>query len=711
MPPTLEPRRPRTPRIAELPYYSIYRHGFVRVAVATPRVEVASPGFNVVETVRIAREAATEQAALVVFPELGLSAYSNEDLFQQDALLDASLQALSTLVEASRELAISCAVGLPLRVDNRLFNCAVLVCRGQLLGAVPKSYLPNYREFYEKRQFAPAAQALSTSIQLLGQTVAFGPRLLFEASNVPGFVLGMELCEDVWAPLSPSTFAALAGATVIANLSASDATVGKADYRRLLCASQSAKCVAAYLYSAAGPGESTTDLAWDGHALVYENGERLAESLRFPLQGGFITADIDLDHLRQERMRWTTFGDCAQANHAQLEGYRRVEFELDLPPDRVRLKRRIERFPYVPSDHARRDERCAEVYDIQVEALRKRLAATGIKRVVIGISGGLDSTQAALVAVRAFDRLGYPRTGILGYTMPGFGTSRQTFDNAQALMRALGISAAEIDIRPSAQLMLQHIGHPAATGEPIYDITYENVQAGERTSHLFRLANLHQAIVLGTGDLSELALGFTTYGVGDHMSHYNVNASVPKTLIRHLIRWLISARQFNSATLEVLTRIADTPISPELVPGTGDTPEQSSEAVVGPYELQDFHLYYISRFGYRPSKVAYLAHCAWGDPTAGTWPDTVPLAERRSYDLPTITGWLEVFLRRFFQGSQFKRSAMPNGPKVGSGGSLSPRGDWRAPSDSPATVWLEELLANVPASARPKQRRARRRRP
>jgi NAD+ synthase (glutamine-hydrolysing) len=711
MPPTLEPRRPRTPRIAELPYYSIYRHGFVRVAVATPRVEVASPGFNVVETVRIAREAATEQAALVVFPELGLSAYSNEDLFQQDALLDASLQALSTLVEASRELAISCAVGLPLRVDNRLFNCAVLVCRGQLLGAVPKSYLPNYREFYEKRQFAPAAQALSTSIQLLGQTVAFGPRLLFEASNVPGFVLGMELCEDVWAPLSPSTFAALAGATVIANLSASDATVGKADYRRLLCASQSAKCVAAYLYSAAGPGESTTDLAWDGHALVYENGERLAESLRFPLQGGFITADIDLDHLRQERMRWTTFGDCAQANHAQLEGYRRVEFELDLPPDRVRLKRRIERFPYVPSDHARRDERCAEVYDIQVEALRKRLAATGIKRVVIGISGGLDSTQAALVAVRAFDRLGYPRTGILGYTMPGFGTSRQTFDNAQALMRALGISAAEIDIRPSAQLMLQHIGHPAATGEPIYDITYENVQAGERTSHLFRLANLHQAIVLGTGDLSELARGSTTYGVGDHMSHYNVNASVPKTLIRHLIRWLISARQFNSATLEVLTRIADTPISPELVPGTGDTPEQSSEAVVGPYELQDFHLYYISRFGYRPSKVAYLAHCAWGDPTAGAWPDTVPLAERRSYDLPTITGWLEVFLRRFFQGSQFKRSAMPNGPKVGSGGSLSPRGDWRAPSDSPATVWLEELLANVPASARPKQRRARRRRP
>ena len=709
MPPTLETRRPRVPQLSELPFHSIYRHGFVRVAVATPSVEVASPAANVVEIERIAREAASNQAILVVFPELGLSAYSNEDLFQQDALLDGSVQALATLVEASRDLAITLAVGMPLRVDDRLFNCAVLLRRGQLLGAVPKSYLPNYREFYEKRQFAPAAQALSTSIRLLGQTVPFGTRLLFEAKNVPGFVLGLEVCEDVWAPLPPSTYAALAGATVIANLSASDVTVGKADYRRLLCASQSAKCVAGYLYSAAGPGESTTDLAWDGHALIYENGARLAESMRFPLHGGFITADLDLDHLRQERMRWTTFGDCVQAHRAQLEGYQRIEIELDVPADHVRLDRRIERFPYVPADPARRDERCAEVYDIQVEALRKRLAATGLKRVVIGISGGLDSTQTALVAVRAFDRLGLPRTNILGYTLPGFGTSRQTFENAHALMQALGITAGEIDIRPSAELMLQHIGHPAAQGEPLHDITYENVQAGERTSHLFRLANRHNALVLGTGDLSELALGFTTYGVGDHMSHYNVNASVPKTLIRHLIRWLVGARQFDAATIDVLTRIVETPISPELVPGAGDKPEQASEAVVGPYELQDFHLYYISRFGYRPSKVAYLAHCAWGDAGTGAWPDTVPLDERRSYDLAVITEWLEVFLKRFFQGSQFKRSAMPNGPKVGSGGSLSPRGDWRAPSDSPATVWLDELHANVPVSSRSKSRGSRRR--
>jgi NAD+ synthase (glutamine-hydrolysing) len=477
----------------------------------------------------------------------------------------------------------------------------------------------------------------------------------------------------------------------------------------LLCAAQSAKCVTGYLYSAAGPGESTTDLAWDGHGLIYENGERLAETTRFPLQGGYAVADLDLDHLRQERLRWTTFGDCVQAQRAQLEGYRRIGFELDVPAGRTPLRRRIERFPYVPASTARRDERCAEVYDIQVEGLRKRLAATGLERVVLGISGGLDSTQAALVAVRAFDKLGLPRRNILGYTLPGFGTSRQTLANAHALMQALGISAAEIDIRPSAELMLQHIGHPAGRGEPVYDVTYENVQAGERASHLFRLANLHGGLVLGTGDLSELALGFTTYGVGDHMSHYNVNASVPKTLIRHLVRWIARERQFDASTMTLLERIADTPISPELVPGSGEKPEQSSEAVVGPYELQDFHLYYISRFGYRPSKVAYLAQAAWEDPGAGEWPDTVPPAERRGYDLATICRWLEVFLRRFFESSQFKRSAMPNGPKVGSGGSLSPRGDWRAPSDSKATAWIEELHANIPEDARPKPRRARRR--
>jgi NAD+ synthase (glutamine-hydrolysing) len=505
-------------------------------------------------------------------------------------------------------------------------------------------------------------------------------------------------------PLPPSTLAALAGATVLANLSASDITVGKADYRRLLCASQSAKCVAACVYSGAGPGESTTDLAWDGHALIYENGERLAESGRFPLEPGLVAADLDLDHLRQERMRLTSFGDNAQAHAAALGSFRRIEFEIGVPSGRVPLRRRVERFPYVPADPSRRDDRCAEVYDIQVEGLMKRLTATGIEKVVIGISGGLDSTQAALVAVRAFDRLKLPRRNVLGYTLPGLGTSRHTFDSAHALMKSLRISAGEIDISAASKLMLERIGHPAASGKADYDVTYENVQAGERTSHLFRLANLHRALVVGTGDLSELALGFTTYGVGDHMSHYNVNGSVPKTLIRHLIRWLVQTRQFDAPTLAVLTRIVETRISPELVPGAGEMPEHSSEAVVGPYELQDFHLYYVSRFGYRPSKVAFLAHSAWGDRDTGAWPDTVPESERRQYDLATIRHWLEVFLKRFFQDSQFKRSAMPNGPKVGSGGSLSPRGDWRAPSDSPATVWLEELRANVPAGRRTKRK-------
>ncbi|RPI15180.1 MAG: NAD(+) synthase [Lysobacterales bacterium] len=693
-------RRPADP----LPFDSIYRHGYARVAVATPGVEVASPGHNVARTLELADRAAREQAVLAVFPELGLSAYSNEDLFQQDALLDASLEALAAVAEASRRLSCALAVGVPLRADDRLFNCAVLVHRGRLLGVVPKSYLPNYREFYERRQFAPAAQARSSTLALLGQQVPFGTDLLFPFSRLPGFVLHLEICEDVWVPLPPSTLAALTGATVLANLSASDITVGKADYRRLLCASQSAKCVAASLYSAAGPGESTTELAWDGHALVYENGERLAESQRFPTEPGIITADLDLDHLRQERMRLTSFGDNAAVHAGAIPDFRRIEVDVEVPAGSVPLRRRVERYPYVPSDPAKRDERCAEVYDIQVQGLMKRLSATGIDKVVIGISGGLDSTQAALVAVRAFDRLGLPRRNVLGYTLPGFGTSRHTFDSAHALMKALGISAEEIDIRPGSQLMLERIGHPAGKGQPVHDVTYENVQAGERTSHLFRLANLHGGLVVGTGDLSELALGFTTYGVGDHMSHYNVNASVPKTLIQHLVRWLVATKQFDAPTTRVLDRIVNTEISPELVPGSGEEPAQASQAVVGPYELQDFNLYYLSRFGYRPSKVAFLALAAWSDRASGNWPDTVPEGERREYDLAAIRHWLEVFLRRFFQGSQFKRSAMPNGPKVGSGGSLSPRGDWRAPSDSPATVWLDELHANVPAG-RPRRRR------
>ena len=680
---------------AARPFDSIYTHGFARVAVCVPRVKVANPAFNAERTIALARQAAAGQVVLALFPEMGLSAYSNEDLFHQDALLDATEQALAQVVEASRELATALVVGAPLRLESRLFNCGVVLHRGSILGIIPKSYLPNYREFYEKRQFASAFAAIGRQVTVLGQEAPFGSDIVFEAADLPGFALHVEICEDVWSPIPPSTFGALAGATILTNLSASNITIGKDAWRRDLCASQSGRCIAAYLYAAAGPGESTTDLAWDGHALIYENGNLLAESERFSPDEHCITADIDLDRLRQERMRMTSFADSVMRHRAEVEPIRRVRFELGVPKGSIALRRRIERFPYVPHDARVRDHRCFEAYNIQVAGLTQRLQAAGIKKIIIGISGGLDSTQALIVACRAMDRLGMPRQNILAYTMPGFATSDQTKSNAWKLMRALGVSAAEIDIRPSCLQMLRDIGHPFAEGQPVHDITFENVQAGERTSHLFRLANLHNGIVLGTGDLSELALGWNTYGVGDQMSHYNVNASVPKTLIQYLIRWESEREELSDEARAVLLAILDTEISPELVPAK-DGVIQSSEQSIGPYELQDFNLYWTTRYGYRPSKVAFLAHHAWGDKVAGFWPPAFPEARKHEYALPTIKKWLRVFLFRFFQTSQFKRSAMPNAPKVGSGGSLSPRGDWRAPSDAEATVWLAELDENVP---------------
>jgi len=681
------------------PFYSIYTHGFVRTVVCVPDVRVANPIYNVERTLVLAQRASDQQAAVALFPELGISAYTNDDLFHQDALLNATIKALAQLVEASRALTPILLVGAPLLFEGKLFNCAVAIYRGQVLGIVPKSYLPNYREFYEKRQFTAARNAVGRSVNFLDKATPFGNDLIFDAVNVPNFSLHMEICEDVWTPIPPSTYAALAGATVLANLSASNITVGKADYRRDLCAAQSGKCIAAYLYSAAGPGESTTDLAWDGHALIYENNELLAEAERFARDEQMITADIDLERLAQDRMRLTSFNDAVGDHQERVRAIRRIAFEFQVPENVTGLLRTVERFPYVPSDPRVRDERCFEAYNIQIHGLMKRLEATGIKKLVIGVSGGLDSTQALVVAARTMDRMGLPRTNILGYTMPGFATTDRTKSNAWKLMEALGISAQEIDIRPSALQMLRDIGHPFADNEPIFDVTFENVQAGERTSHLFRLANYQNALVLGTGDLSELALGWATYGVGDHMSHYNVNVSVPKTLIQHLISWVIATKQFSDETNVVLQSILETEISPELVPdmaGAGEQPAQSTQAKIGPYELQDFHLYYITRFGHRPSKVAFLAQHAWGDKAHGNWSDLLSAEKRNEYDLATIKKWLDVFLFRFFQISQFKRSAVPNGPKVGSGGSLSPRGDWRAPSDSEATIWLEELRTNVP---------------
>ncbi|WP_280492424.1 NAD(+) synthase [Nocardia asiatica] len=683
--------------MADLPFDSLYRHGFARVAVAVPRVRVADPAYNVEQTVELAAQAAAGGAVLTVFPELGLSSYTADDLFHQDALDAAVEAALERVVAASTDIDTVLVVGAPIRAQGRLFNCAIAICRGLVLGVAPKSYLPNYREFYETRQFAAAREVLEDHVTVAGHRAPFGSDLLFRANNLDDFVFHLEICEDGWVPLPPSGFAALAGATVLVNLSASNIVIGKADYRRSLCTSHSARYLAAYLYSAAGHGESTTDLAWDGQALICENGDLLAEGERFCDHPQLVTADLDLRRLAADRLRTTSFADNVHDHRERLVAMRRVDVRLPVPEGTVPLRREIERFPYVPADPAVRNERCAEVHHIQVEGLSTRLRATGLERVVLGVSGGLDSTQALIVAAKAMDRLGLPRSNVLAYTMPGFATSTRTRTDAHRLMAALGVTAREIDIRPSATQMLRDLGHPAADGAPVYDITYENVQAGERTSHLFRLANLHGALVVGTGDLSELALGWCTFGVGDHMAHYSVNASVPKTLIKYLIAWAADTEQLGPDAGDVLSSILRTEISPELVPhADSSAPAQSSEATVGPYELQDFHLYYVLRFGYLPSRVAYLARHAWSDAATGRWPDLVPADQRNAYDLATIKHWLGEFLLRFVQTSQFKRSTLPNAPKVGSGGSLSPRGDWRAPSDASAAAWLAELAGNVP---------------
>jgi NAD+ synthase (glutamine-hydrolysing) len=662
-------------------FFNLYTHEFARVAVAIPEVRVADPTFNARQTVALMREAADRRAVVVLFPELGLSAYSCEDLFHQRALLEATDAALRTVLEASRSLPVIGVVGAPLQIDHLLYNCAIVVHRGRILGVVPKTYLPNYREFYERRQFTPADAAVRDEIELGGQAgIPFGARLLFRLEDQPRFTFHVEICEDLWVPVPPSSLAALAGATVLLNLSASNIIVGKADYRHLLVAGQSARCLAAYLYSAAGPGESTTDLAWDGQALVYENGTLVAESRRFAYAPQLVCSEIDLERLTQERMRQTTFGETVLRERDRLVGFRTIRVAAELPRDgRLLLERRYDRLPYVPADPAQLDQRCAEVFQIQVQGLVKRLQATGIERVVIGTSGGLDSTHALLVCAQAMDVLGYPRENILGYTMPGFATSTRTLHQAHRLMQAIGCKAHELDIRPSCLQMLKDLGHPYSEGRPVYDVTFENVQAGERTSHLFRLANFHGGLVVGTGDLSELALGWCTYGVGDHMSHYSVNASVPKTLIQHVIRWVAQTGRLGPEASETLLQILGTEISPELVPGDGAEPAQETEAVIGPYELQDFNLYYILRFGYAPPRVAFLSYCAWRD----------------RYDIGKIKACLGIFLHRFFKLSQFKRSCIPNAPKVGSGGSLSPRGDYRAPSDSEASAWLE-LLELVP---------------
>jgi len=663
----------------DMDFYSAYARGFARVAACTHPTVLADPAANAEAVLRIARSCHDDGVAVAVFPELTLSGYSIEDILLQDSLLDAVEAAVADVVAGSTDLLPVLVVGAPLRHLHRIYNTAVVIHRGTVLGVAVKSYLPTYREFYERRQIAPGDD-MGGVTRVLGADVPFGPDLLFDALDVPGLVLHVEICEDMFVPIPPSAQAALAGATVLANLSGSPVTIGRAADRTVLARSASARCLAAYVYSAAGEGESSTDLAWDGQAMIFENGRLLAESERFGTGDRRCVADVDLDLLRAERLRMGTFDDNRRHHQAGLDSFRRIGFRLEPPTGDIGLRREVERFPFVPSDPERLEQDCYEGYNIQVSGLSQRLRALDHPKVVIGVSGGLDSTHALIVAAKAMDSEGRPRSDILAFTLPGFATGEHTRGNAIRLSKALGVTFAEIDIRPTAELMLTEIGHPYARGEAIYDVTFENVQAGLRTDYLFRIANQRGGIVLGTGDLSELALGWSTYGVGDQMSHYNVNGGVPKTLIQHLIRWVIASGEFDAEVGETLRSVLDTEITPELVPAGEGEKIQSSEAKVGPYPLQDFSLFYVLRYGFRPSKIAFLAWHAWRD--------EYPLAEIRS--------WLAVFAQRFYSFSQFKRSAMPNGPKVSYGGSLSPRGDWRAPSDMAATVWLEEIERDIP---------------
>ena len=684
------------------PFFDLHTHGFVRVATCTPCVRPADVSGNAKSIVQIARDAHEAGVDFAVYPELCVTGYAIDDLHLQSAVIDAAETAVARIIEESAGLTPVLVIGAPVRRGSRLYNCALAISNGRLLGVVPKSYLPNYREFYEKRQFTRGHNCQGLDVTIAGHEAPFGTDVIFAADNLPGFVFGVEICEDFWAPQPPGMMAAMAGATILANLSASPVTIGRASDRHLHCASSSSRGMCAYAYSASGHGESTTDLAWDGQGVIYELGELMQESVRFDRGAELCVIDIDTQRIVNNRTQNGTFHDASEAAGRPEDWYRRVGFTHNMRAAETvggwGLKRPVRRFPFVPDDPDTLHEDCYEAVNIQVDALMRRIEATRPKSLVLGISGGLDSTHALLVACVACDRLGLPRETIRGYTMPGFGTSDRTKDNALKLMDAAGITAETIDIVPAAQLMLKDIGHPFADGKEVYDTTFENVQAGLRTDYLFRLAGHHGGFVIGTGDLSELALGWCTYGVGDQMSHYGVNSGVPKTLIQYLMRWMIETDQFSHDLNEVLEDVLGTEISPELVPAGADGAIQSTEDHIGPYALHDFFLHHIARHGQSPSHVAFLAWHAWKDAESGKWPLGFPDEAKQAYDLATIRKWLAVFCRRFFGFSQFKRSAMPNGPKVSMGGALSPRGDWRAPSDAVADLWLAEIEANIPES-------------
>ena len=641
------------------------KYGFVRVAAAVPQVKVADCRYNASQAEEMIFEADENNVQAIVFPELNITGYSCGDLFGQALLLEQAEIALMQLMNNTRQLDIISILGMPVVVGGILYNTAVVIQKGKILGVVPKTYLPNYSEFYEKRWFAPATTLDGErKIRLCGQSVPMGANLLFDASD---FCFGIELCEDVWAPVPPSSTLALAGADVIFNLSADTENIGKHQYLRSLLAQQSARCLCGYVFASCGFGESSTDVVFAGNALIYENGSLLASSSRFSFTRQLVMGELDIERLRGERQHNTTFASCLRDNKSLQ--FITVSTEMVQPKD-IELTRAIDAHPFVPAGDTLLDERCEEIFSIQVAGLAKRLVHTGCKTVVVGISGGLDSTLALLVCVKTFDKLGLSRDGIVGITMPGFGTTDRTYNNALSLMRSLRVTTREISIRESCIQHFKDIDHDMS----VHNVTYENGQARERTQILMDYANKVGGLVIGTGDLSELALGWATYN-GDHMSMYGVNASVPKTLVRYLVTW-VAQTGVDTDSKATLLDIVDTPISPELIPADENgNIKQKTEDLVGPYELHDFFLYNILRFGFRPAKIYYLATLAFG----------------ASYDKPTIKKWLTTFYRRFF-AQQFKRSCLPDGPKVGSV-SLSPRGDWRMPSDASSAMWLSECEA------------------
>ena len=638
------------------------KYGFVRVGAAVPKLKVANCEYNAAQIIELIKRAEKEYIKFLVFPELCITAYSCSDLFHQELLLKKASKELLNILESTKSTDLIAVIGMPVSFNNQLFNCAVVIQSGKILGVVPKTYIPNYSEFYEERWFATGNKALESNISICGQNVPFGVDLLFEDRNSRELCFGIEICEDLWVPVPPSSYQCMHGATLIFNPSASNELIGKYEYRRDLVRQQSARCIAGYVYTSSNSNESTTDVVFGGHALISEYGSILSESERFKDEEQLIYSDVDIQKLINDRRKNTSFMEGAEDKY-----YRRICFELG-ESQVTELARYIAPHPFVPSDAGNRDIRCKEIFSIQTSALTKRIKHTGLKYSVIGISGGLDSTLALLVTAKTYELIGLPSSDIIAVTMPGFGTTNATYTNAMELMKALKVSIREINIKDACIQHFKDIGHDPE----IHDVTYENVQARERTQILMDLANKLGGLVIGTGDLSELALGWCTYN-GDHMSMYSVNCSIPKTLVKFLVKW-VADNMVDKNVKDILYRILDTPISPELLPPSAEGEiNQKTEDIVGPYELHDFFLYHMIRYGADPKKIAYLAEKAFKD----------------KYSSEEIRYWLKTFINRFFT-QQFKRSCLPDGPKVGTI-SLSPRGDWRMPSDADANIWLKEL--------------------